>query len=35
VYDGRKALRGEVGKHLVKLPVYETEKQVLLSGAVD
>jgi len=32
VYDGRKALRGEVGKDLVKLPVYETEKQVLLPG---
>ncbi|MGY4504227.1 protein required for attachment to host cells [Bradyrhizobium sp. GM24.11] len=30
----RKALRGEVGKDLVKLPVYEIEKQVLLSGTV-
>lgn len=30
----RKALRSEVGKDLVKLPVYEIEKQVLLSGAV-
>lgn len=30
----RRALRGEVGKDLVKLPVYEIEKQVLLSGAV-
>ncbi|MHC4047792.1 host attachment protein [Bradyrhizobium sp. 23AC] len=29
----RKALRGEVGKDLVKLPVYEIEKQLLLSGA--
>jgi hypothetical protein len=28
----RKALRGEVGKDLVKLPVYEIEKQLLLSG---
>lgn len=27
-------LQGEVGKDLVKLPVYEIEKQVLLSGAV-
>lgn len=26
--------QGEVGKDLVKLPVYEIEKQVLLSGAV-
>ena len=26
-------LRGEVGKDLVKLPVYEIEKQLLLSGA--
>lgn len=24
---------GEVGKDLVKLPVYEIEKQLLLSGA--
>jgi hypothetical protein len=31
--DGRNALRGEVGKDLVKLPVYEIEKQLLLSGA--
>ena len=32
--DGvRKALRGEVGKDLVKLPVYEIEKQLLRSGA--
>jgi protein required for attachment to host cells len=30
----RKALQGEVGKDLVKLPVYEIEKQLLLSGAV-
>jgi hypothetical protein len=29
-----RALRGEVGKGLVKLPVYEIEKQVPLSGAV-
>ena len=29
----RRALRGEVGKDLVKLPVYEIEKQLLLSGA--
>jgi protein required for attachment to host cells len=29
----RKALQGEVGKDLVKLPVYEIEKQLLLSGA--
>jgi len=29
----RKALRREVGKDLVKLPVYEIEKQLLLSGA--
>ncbi|MCJ9734154.1 host attachment protein, partial [Bradyrhizobium sp. PRIMUS42] len=29
----RKALRGEIGKDLVKLPVYEIEKQLLLSGA--
>lgn len=29
----RKALRGEVGKDLVKLPVYEIEKQLLLAGA--
>ena len=28
----RKALQGEVGKDLVKLPVYEIEKQLLLSG---
>jgi hypothetical protein len=34
VDDGRRALRGEVGKGLVKLPVYEIEKQVPLSGAV-
>lgn len=32
VYDGRRGLRGEAGKDLVKLPVYEIEKQVLLSG---
>ncbi|WP_426426472.1 hypothetical protein [Bradyrhizobium genosp. A] len=25
-------LQGEVGKDLVKLPVYEIEKQLLLSG---
>ncbi|MDF0517891.1 host attachment protein [Bradyrhizobium yuanmingense] len=32
--DGlRKALQGEVGKDLVKLPVYEIEKQLLRSGA--
>lgn len=31
----RKALRGEVGKDLVKLPVYEIEKQLLLSGAAE
>jgi hypothetical protein len=31
--DGRDALRCEVGKDLVKLPVYEIEKQLLLSGA--
>ncbi|MDA9434691.1 host attachment protein [Bradyrhizobium sp. CCBAU 51627] len=30
----RRALRAEIGKDLVKLPVYEIEKQVLLSGAV-
>jgi hypothetical protein len=30
----RKALQGEVGKDLVKLPVYEIKKQMLLSGAV-
>lgn len=30
----RRALRGEVGKDLVKLPVCEIEKQLLLSGAV-
>jgi len=30
----RRALRGEVGKDLVKLPVYEIEKQLLASGAV-
>ncbi|MDA9422125.1 MULTISPECIES: host attachment protein [Bradyrhizobium] len=29
----RKALRGEVAKDLVKLPVYEIEKQLLMSGA--
>lgn len=29
----RKALQGEVGKDLVKLPVYEIEKQLLRSGA--
>jgi protein required for attachment to host cells len=29
----RKALRGEVHKDLVKLPVYEIEKQLLESGA--
>jgi len=29
----RKALRAEIGKDLVKLPVYEIEKQILLSGA--
>ncbi|MFT4121711.1 host attachment protein [Bradyrhizobium sp.] len=29
----RKALQGEVGKDLVKLPVYEIEKQLLLSGS--
>jgi protein required for attachment to host cells len=29
----RKALQHEVGKDLVKLPVYEIEKQLLLSGA--
>lgn len=28
----RKALQGEVGKDLVKLPVYEIEKQLLLSA---
>jgi hypothetical protein len=28
----RRAHRGETGKDLVKLPVYEIEKQVLLSG---
>ncbi len=31
----RKALQGEVGKDLVKLPVYEIEKQLLLSGAAE
>jgi hypothetical protein len=34
VYDRGKALRDEVGEDLVKLPVYEIEKQVLLSEAV-
>jgi protein required for attachment to host cells len=29
----RKALQGEVDKDLVKLPVYEIEKQLLMSGA--
>ncbi|MET4261536.1 protein required for attachment to host cells [Bradyrhizobium sp. S3.12.5] len=29
----RRALGGKVGKDLVKLPVYEIEKQALLSGA--
>lgn len=29
----RKALQGEVGKDLVKMPVYEIEKQLLVSGA--
>ncbi|WP_375314131.1 host attachment protein [Bradyrhizobium sp. A5] len=29
----RKALQGEIGKDLVKLPVYEIEKQLLLTGA--
>ena len=29
----RNALQREVGKDLVKLPVYEIEKQLLLSGA--
>jgi hypothetical protein len=29
-----RAPRSEVGKDLVKLPVYEIEKQVLLSRAV-
>jgi protein required for attachment to host cells len=29
----RKALQSEIGKDLVKLPVYEIEKQLLLSGA--
>jgi len=29
----RKALRHELGKDLLKLPVYEIEKQLLLSGA--
>lgn len=29
----RKALQGEVGKDLVKMPVYEIEKQLLASGA--
>ncbi|WP_027527205.1 host attachment protein [Bradyrhizobium sp. Ec3.3] len=29
----RKALHGEVGKDLVKLPIYEIEKQLLASGA--
>jgi hypothetical protein len=32
---GRKALQGEVGKDLVKLPVREIEKQMLLSGAAN
>ena len=32
-FVGRRALQGEVGKDLVKLPVYEIEKQLLLSGA--
>ena len=31
----RMAPRGEVGKDLVKLPVYEIEKQLLRSGAAD
>ncbi len=31
--DGGDALRGEVGKDLVSLPVYEIEKQLLRSGA--
>ena len=31
--DGRGALRDEVGKNLVKLPVYEIEKRLLLSAA--
>ncbi|MCL2715928.1 MAG: host attachment protein [Alphaproteobacteria bacterium] len=29
----RRALRAEIGKDLVKLPVYEIEKQILASGA--
>ena len=29
----RKVLQGEVGKDLVKMPVHEIEKQLLLSGA--
>jgi protein required for attachment to host cells len=29
----RKALQGEISKDLVKLPVYEIEKQLLLTGA--
>jgi protein required for attachment to host cells len=29
----RKAIQGEVSKDLVKLPVYEIEKQLLASGA--
>nr|WP_247503432.1 host attachment protein [Bradyrhizobium sp. 1] len=33
VCDGRKVLQGEVGKDLVKLPAYEIEKQLLMSGA--
>jgi hypothetical protein len=32
VCDGRRTIRGEVGKDPVKLPVSEIEKQVLLSG---
>jgi hypothetical protein len=34
VYDRGKTFPDEVGEDLVKLPVYEIEKQVLLSGAV-
>lgn len=30
--DGRDSLQGEVGKDRVKLPVYEIEKLLLLSG---
>ena len=30
----RKALQSEISKDLVKLPVYEIEKQLLVSGAV-